>query len=250
MGERTVFLGVPAYGWSLKVGTARAIYQTATRTARLLCKEWGGSLLAQMFNRLWCDALNARAEFGVTHFAMLHSDVQPEPYWLDLLLGELDRTGADLVSAVVPIKDDQGLYSTAVGDPADPFLPKFRVTSRQVQDGPVTFSAADLGHPGDPLLVNTGCFACRFTDEWVEKFRFTIRDEIRRAADGRFYAAAEPEDWYLSRWLWEQGRVALATKAVRLTHRGEYDFPNDQPWGLERDEGMAQFRAARDRPAA
>ena len=45
----------------------------------------GGSLLALMFNLLWCKALNRRRE-GVTHFAMHHSDIQAPAGWVDTLL--------------------------------------------------------------------------------------------------------------------------------------------------------------------
>ena len=75
------------------------------------------SLLASGFNSLWCTALKR----GVTHFAMLHADIRPDRNWLDVMLAELQRTGADLVSVVTPIKDARGLTSTGIGHPEIPW---------------------------------------------------------------------------------------------------------------------------------
>ena len=77
----------------------------------------GGSLLANSINRLWVQALNERTDHGWTHFAMHHADVQAPAGWVDTLADEMARVGADVISAVVPIKDYRGLTSTGWRDP-------------------------------------------------------------------------------------------------------------------------------------
>src|SRR5437870_12807136 len=58
----------------------------------------GDSFLARAFNQLWCLALNARGARKLTHFCMVHEDVAPGGYYVDIMLKEMRRYGADLVS--------------------------------------------------------------------------------------------------------------------------------------------------------
>jgi hypothetical protein len=50
------------------------------------------------FDQLWAMALNHADAGEATHFAMHHDDVGTGPDWLGVLLAELDRLDADLVS--------------------------------------------------------------------------------------------------------------------------------------------------------
>src|SRR5215469_11944582 len=114
MDQPKVFLAVPHYG-SIESGTAGALLTASAQFSPYVNFE-PGSLLSYVFNRLWCECLNMRRERPVTHFAMLHADMCPDPGWLDILVTELERTGADVMSAVAPIKDQRGLTSTAWQD--------------------------------------------------------------------------------------------------------------------------------------
>src|SRR5947209_5762663 len=71
---------------------------------------------------------------------------------------------------------------------------------REIFALPETFTTDDL--PGEllgrPLLVNTGLWICRFTDPWIEKMHFSIRDFIGQGPDGRWQAKAVSEDWDFS----------------------------------------------------
>src|SRR5512146_50667 len=69
---------------------------------------------AKTFNRLWAAALTKAQRGKITHFAMLHSDIAPEPGFLDVLMEECCRLNADLVSAVIPLKDGRAVTSTAI----------------------------------------------------------------------------------------------------------------------------------------
>lgn len=250
---------MPHYG-NPCAGAMKALYQQPCRPGvglQMIVAESVSSLLAQGFNSLWCAAATLRARgTPISHFAMLHSDVEPSPAWLSVLMEELEATGADVISAVVPIKSGHGLTSTAVGRPGDPWNPAFRLTMRQVMRLPETFSAADLGLPDRPLLVNTGCWACRFDPEWIYDFPgFTIRDRLIRfeTPEGPQYRAeVEPEDWAASRWWHARGLKVLATRKVSVNHHGRAAFGNDSAWGdRDHDDGLdaAEARALSDRLA-
>lgn len=201
------------------------------------------------FNACWCDALNAYERGEVTHFAMLHADIAPQPGWLDVLLEELDRRELDLVSAVAPIKDYRGLTSSGIGDPADRWRPFRRFTVREVCAMPETFTAAEVGYADKYLLHNTGCWACdlrnplfRQTDaEGTLRCFFDFpRRSYRDPDSGAFAIACESEDWYFSRQIAALGARTAITRKVRLAHRGAADFPNNAPWGRqEHDEDTA-----------
>src|SRR4051812_1607979 len=104
-----VFLACPTYDGTLSTLTARNIWGTATQQHRISPLSEGLSLLPWNCNRHWCAALNHRRSDQLQWFAMLHADVAPEPWWLDKLIAEAEKQGADLLSAIVPIKDERGL---------------------------------------------------------------------------------------------------------------------------------------------
>lgn len=229
--------------------------------------DHGNSLLADAFNVHWKTALNMQlAGQNVTRFAMLHDDVIPEDFWLEKLLAELDRTGADLVAAVVPIKDGRGLSSTALDDPEDPWEVYRRLTMYEVHQLPETFDASDCawlfkGNALFPrnLLVNTGCWVCDFTRLWRFKVHFQIHSRIafvlgkefetksggivpsgriisndlyREGMTGAFINQVMSEDWDFSRQLARLDCKVLATRKVNVHHLGEFPYPSgDGTWG-------------------
>lgn len=227
---RQVFLGQPGNG-QLTAGAAAGFWR-ATRLpdAQVYRQYVEGSLLANNFNALWCTALNLAREgtFRASHFAMIHSDVEPVPYWLDALLDELEARDLDVLGVVVPIKDPHGLTSIALDRPdGDTWRPLCRLTMAEVHRLPETFTSEDLGHP---LLINTGLWVCRFGD-WADRVRFTINDEIVRDPSGRYHAQTEPEDWYVSRLFHELGLRVGCTRKIPVTHRGPAPFSNQHAWG-------------------
>lgn len=225
-----VFLGQPGYG-QLTAGAARAFWRASRLPDDAVYRQYNeGSLLAANFNALWVSALNlARAGRAPDYFAMLHADVEPQDWWLDTLIDELEDKNLDVLSAVVPIKDSHGLTSTALSHPdGDPFRILCRLTMADVHRLPETFTSDDVGHP---LLLNTGLWVCRFDEAWTRKVRFTINDRIVTLPDGSYRAQCEPEDWYFSRLCHELGLKLGATRKVKLEHRGTAAFTNDRPWG-------------------
>jgi hypothetical protein len=233
----SVFIGVPTY--DQLASQALPGLMLATQRHRYHIRTESGSLLALMFNFLWCRALNARAE-GITHFAMHHADIEAEPGWLDVLLDELERTGADVLSAVVPIKDNRGVTSTGHADPATHRIR--RLTMHEVQRLPETFGPGQLWMAGKPasdyLMVNTGLWVCNLTRPWAEEVCFTVQDAITRDGRGRFWPRCVPEDWGFSFWLQQRGLRVLATRKVKVIHHGRAGYANDRPWGeWETDKG-------------
>jgi SAM-dependent methyltransferase len=228
--KKVALLGVPAYG-GLSAAAARGVYRS-TRGERLQlrisCEE--SSLLALNFNRLWCHALNTARTTGLNYFAMQHADVEPEDFWLDTLIEEMEARDLDVLGVVVPIKDTRGVTSTALArDDGDTWRVHSRLTMAEVHRLPETFTAADVG--GRPILLNTGLWVCRFDLRWADKVFFTITDRISRGPTGEYFPENEPEDWFFSRLLHEQGLRVGCTRKVKLTHRGHITFSNDRPWG-------------------
>lgn len=190
------------------------------------------SVLELSFNRFWDKALNDKEEHGATHAVMLHDDVCPEDGWLDTLLDEMERTGADVISCVVPIKSPEGLTSTAIGwGTGNPFRPLRRLTMHEVMTLPETFGREDVTLEGPPdLMVNTGCWIADLRQPWVESNVF--RNVSRRVkSGGKWKTECLSEDWAFSCDLVRWGAKVLATRKVKLYHDNRA-FNNHTAWGL------------------
>ncbi len=232
----TVFVGLPTRG-VMAPGLIEATHHTGmNHKVKAFCVR-STSLLTQCFNTIWAEALNCRP---FTHFVMLHDDIAPAPGWIDTLLEEKRKSGADILSVCVPIKDERGQVSTSVVDPVTMKLR--RLCLKEVHKLPKTFDAAQAGFPGHWLLVNSGCWICDFTRPWVEEVCFQIRDRIRRREDGRFQAQTWGEDYGFSAWAHQKGLRVCATTAIPLVHFGLHGFPNNAPWGTwETDPEMDNY---------
>jgi hypothetical protein len=239
-----IFLAQPHYG-NLDPGAARGFHSWASRRTdcEVIFADAGGSLLARTFNNLWAHAL-ASAEKGlVTHFAMLHADIQPGEFWLDTLMREMARVQADVVSTIVPIRDDRGLTSTAIDNPANRWQPERRLTMSEVMQLPKTFDSkglqdAGLNPHGHQLLVNSGCWVCDISRPWVlgdwtqnRPVQFTINDRVYKCPNGQWGVDVESEDWYFSREAARWGARIVATRLVEVKHIGTQAFPNTEAWG-------------------
>ncbi len=228
-----VLLSCP--GPSLNAGTLRGVCLASSRHP---FEVLTGSCAWDGFNGPWVDALNSAERGEATHFAMLHGDVIPDAGWLDVLIDEMDRTQADLISVVIPIKDGRGICSCGVGNPENTWTPLRRLAMREVMNLPGTFGAAELGYPGYPLLHNNGCWAADLrrkvfhrTDgngQLLARFEFPRR--VMRGKDGLF-VQCESEDWFFSRQLHALGARTFLTRLVKLAHRGDCNFVNWSAWG-------------------
>lgn len=241
-GDWVAYLGMPGYG-QMTGDASRGFWRASRLPAGRLVNDCKfGSLLAANFNRLWCNAHNMRRKgVPVAYFAMQHSDIGPEDWWLDTLIEELEARQLDVLGVAAPIKDSKGVTSTALAHPdGDPFRVLCRLTTTEIAALPETFTSEDVGHP---LLLNTGLWVCRFDADWTRNVHFTINDEIVELPNGDLIPQVEPEDWFFSRLLHEQGARVGCTRKVKLTHRGEINFHNDRAWGHPFDREYLKERA-------
>lgn len=218
-----VMAGLPSYDGTRWNGSAIGSLQRAGVDTY----EESRSLLANVFNRCWVEALNRRAaSVPVTHFLLLHADVVPvEPDWFQQLWEEFERNACKVLSVVVPIKTDVGLTSTAF-EAASRWRPR-RLTVREILDRPITWTEPHL-------LVNTGLMLVDFREPWVEKVCFTINDQIRQV-NGLWVCDVEPEDWNFSRQCRRLGVPLHVTRRVAVLHVGHNVWRNDRKWGVETD---------------
>jgi hypothetical protein len=240
-----VFLAIPTYDHSIMVQTAQAAYTTPSAARKVIACTNAGSLLPSNHNALYTMALNERESAGIGWFAMLHADVVPEEWWVDKLIAEAEEHKADMMSAVVALKDDRGISSTAIA--GNDYWRQFgRLTMHQLhaEGFPQTFGMREaceslkrldgpLRVPNCPLsrlLLNTGCCVLRMSHEWVEKLYFRQLNKIERLPNGKFQAYDFSEDWWFSRLVESFGGLCMATTKVRTTH-GLFRFPNDKAWG-------------------
>jgi hypothetical protein len=228
-----VFIAIPTHDFKIDERMASVVYGQSSKGPHVIVSQ-NSSLLAWNCNNLWCMALNKRVEYNLKWFAMVHSDVVPEPYWLDKLIGIAEEKGADLLSVVIPFKSPDGLTSTALSKHDGTGVSKrFTQTEIRSKDFPETFCAQDVViPPGTPqkLLVNTGCMICRIDQPWSDEVFFTINDSIERRF-GQYTSTIESEDWFFSRLVAEKGGKVMATKAVRVLHVGQSAFDSHQVWG-------------------
>jgi hypothetical protein len=208
-----IFLAVPCYG-GIYPEVAAAI-QTASTQHNVAVQYLDGSNLPFTFQTLWNRALNSRATGRWDYFAMLHADISAPPGWLDRLVEEITAHDADVVSQVVPIKDDSGLTSTGVLNEAG-VVEQYSID--QVKWMPETWSVpADKGR----LAINTGMWICDFRKPWVENITFHLHTDNRRLEDGTFQAVTLSEDWDASAAMHEMGLKVMATKRVAIKHFGK-----------------------------
>jgi len=230
--SQNVFLAVPVgANGDLSVATHRAISVLPSSPHKVQCEHNGSSALTFNFNHLWASALN-RAVRGepLDAFAMLHTDIMPQgDDWLDRMLAIFERTQADVLSVIIPIKDEKGLTSTALD--TSRWTPR-RLTMHEVFTLPPTFDGALIREKfGAPLLLNTGLMLVRMGRSWNSEVCFTIDNKIDRVGE-HFVAFFEPEDWKFSRWANAKDLKLVATREILAGHIGQTVFRNDSPWGM------------------
>jgi hypothetical protein len=211
-----VVLALPHNGSMTPESIAGIALSTLRDDVEIINAQERSSFLTLVFNSLWCKALNHAPR--PTHFAMMHSDIHVEPGWLDVLLEEMEKSGADVIAACAAIKDGSGDTSTAVMDDAGRVR---RVSLAELLTLPVTFGSDELH---GKLLNNTGLWVAKFGD-WADKFPgFDVNNRIVNE-DGVYRAVSMPEDWKFSLWCHEAGLRIRATSAVRANHFGERPWP-------------------------
>jgi hypothetical protein len=251
-----IYLGCPGSGWEW--GTVIGMVQASRINAVELDNNRNGW---DDFNALWIRALNAFEAGRCTHFAMLHSDVVPVAWWLDILLGELHDRQADLVSVAIPIKDRRGLTSTGIGDPNNRWGAFRRYTMRELMDLPETFDLAGTGYDRDGhyLLHNTGCWICDLSSPVFRQLDqcgllrcyFDFPTVVLKNESGQWVNYRESEDWFFSRGLASCGARTFVTRKVAVSHIGAAGYVNNEPWGTfaEDEDSAPGWRKPAEAPA-
>lgn len=244
-----VLLACPLYDDRMVAGPSRAFWRTASRQHQVHEQLVSFSIIDTSCTAIWCDALNNRGLLD--YMAILHGDVTPPDWWLDTLIDEAEKHGADFLSALVPVKDDRGFYSTAISLP-DGKRHFVRLTVQQVMrpEFPTTFGLEEaaealerLPEPyrvpevprGGFLFANTGCMICRVDRPWAEQVLFDAETIIDRGSNGRLIPYTLGEDWVFSREIARHGGKVMATKAILPAHRGAADFRSEAAWGQPRE---------------
>lgn len=231
-----IFLGIPHYdGTVIAASIVTACTQAYTGEGFVGLKEHAASALCSNFNYLWAVALNMP---NITHFAMLHADIFPMAYWLDVLMREMEQENAHMVSTVMAIKDRFGLSSTGIVFDDNHWTPKRRFTMHELMHMPSTFDAELAGYPGGQLVLNTGCWLADLRDDrWRKEnpdgslyFHFQMNDMIKKVG-GIYRNFFEPEDFYFSRLVQEEGMRAVATRKPQCNHIGTAGYKNEGLWG-------------------
>jgi len=204
-----VFLAVPCYGdsnWEVFAGVSNASAVHDVDTKVKIC-----SLLCYNFNMLWAEALNGDFDY----FAMCHSDVAAENGWLDKLIYLLTSNNLDLLSAVIPIKDNRKLTSTGIIDE------ELQVRVLSIEDVvglPPVFTRDNFAY--GYLAVNTGLWVCDLQNKVFSGVCFETVDSILLTDEGLYKAVNIPEDWFFSYKLAKLGARVGATSAISLAHYG------------------------------
>lgn len=240
-----IFLAIPTYDGRLESGTSMVAFAAPSQDHWIMPIAKPSSLLPGNCNTLYAWALNARERYKLNWFAMLHADVIPEPFYLDKMVAEAEKHGADLLSRAIPLKDDSGVTSTAISSGKD-FGQFGRLTMKQLrhESFPQTFdiyaccnALERLPHPlgvsnvpRHALLANTGCMIVRLDRPWSEELFFQNIDAIVRLEDGTFQARDLSEDWFFTRLAAEKGAKVMVTTILTINHRGATDFPGHKDW--------------------
>jgi hypothetical protein len=252
MARDNVLLACPMYDGSMDFHTAKGVFYSASKSHCVQVQIAASSMVARNCNSLWCDALNHRHSANLKWFAMLHSDIAPEAWWLDTLIEEAEKWDADLMSAVVPMKSMHGVTSTGLAMPQERHRYFCRLTTQQVRhtEFPDTFGLSEAAEalerlpgelrinnvPRERLLVNTGCMVCRVDRPWATDVWFENEDRIVNI-NGQWEAVGQSEDWIFALRVAEQGGKVMATRTVNVVHKGRADYSSQAIWGQPRDLG-------------
>ena len=231
-----IIVGLPTYDNRTDTRQGLFLYGARADNLNIAVKARQISALCWNFNTLYAEALNDK---DADYFLLIHADIVPiePPFWIRKLISELNTTGADILSAVVPVKNKTGITSTALQSAEHP-TPR-RLTMREAMQLPPTFKARDVAelygwqtHIDVQLLTNTGLLLLdlRRKRRIFEKLHFYTHDNIEKRGD-KFVATFAPEDWNFARDAHANGLITAATRAVKVLHSGHADYDNASAWG-------------------
>lgn len=250
MERQKVIIACPGPTWHF--GAAQSACNAVAGRHDAIVVHSGGPY--DNINYLWVKSLAANESGHLNAprwMAMQHADVAAvAPGWAATMVENSLRTGYAAIAAAIPIRDERGLTTVGIGNPDNPWRPWRRMTVRElcarkwIVDGRWiefgdTFTAADLGYPGWPLLFNEGMLVVDMArpefhrssgpDGELDIWFNTVRQPVR-LPDGKLELRWESEDWYFARKVHQAGMFAAIDASIVLQHDGP-EYPNDRPWG-------------------
>ncbi len=216
----TCFLGIPNYG-AIESQTVLTIMNATNKPKVVYMRS--SSILIENFNQIWCAMMNTK---GMQYFIMLHADVFSAPGWADMLIEQLELNNLDVLSVVIPLKEDTGITSTGVLSPDMQNIHRFTLEELKKYPSVFTEEHTKADHPGT-LLVNTGMWIARVGD-WMKEFDgFKTFSEVKLNPETEKYEErCSPEDWDFSVFLKEKGIKYGATTLVKVGHVGKKAWLN------------------------
>ena len=248
--EINVMIGMPCSSRHVDIGAARSLFRTYARPESGMRVATAWAMGGVTHNSLWATALNSR-QHGLTHIAIIHSDVEAEYWWLEKLMEIMKRTGADVVATVNALKTTDGLSSTGLLDLDNPQWGVRRFALKEIHKMPPSFCKEDIA-PGENkcLCFSNGLWLADIRKSWVESVNFMCNGRLVKLPNGEFTAQLESEDWLVSQELHRAGAKVYATREVATNHFGWIGFSN-APWGnweTDEDYGRAMAAIKRDSP--
>ena len=214
LDKPSILIGIPNYSNQLPTSLT---FELATMMQPsfpfiIEVKTASSSVLTHTFNVLWAHMLNNRSRF--THFLMLHDDIVPEGRWLEHMIYNMAAAKVDVLSAVVPMKDDTAFVSTALDKGTNDC---YKLTVQECRDmGPL------IEHKD--LLINTGLMLVDLRASWIDQVVFTFVNDILLMGDGLWKATCLGEDYKFSRDVKRLGGSLAATTGVTLKHIGTKEY--------------------------
>jgi hypothetical protein len=214
-----VYLSLPSYDQRYWGNTMMSVLHCGSKDmdGEVCPDPISGSLLPRVFN----EALGRAVVRGYDIFCMLHADLAAEPGWLVKMLRVAKETDADVLSAVVPVKDERHLTSTAVHTSMEQYR-KLSLDECHQQCS----TSFDIDDPhlqamgATSLLLNTGLMLMRLDRPWLKQWDgFQIRSRIIWGGDETVIDTTG-EDWDMSEQLNALQCRLVATTAVRVHHFG------------------------------
>lgn len=225
--QAKVYLAIPTHDGRLQNEIVNAILVGGTTLAFTQIES--GSALTTNFNNCYANALNNRRQ-GITHFAMLHSDIAvTAPLWLDRMVEIMEREEADVLSVVMPLKVvGECRTSTAIeeGDANNPRNP-LGFKARKLTLDECWARGKTWTDPN--LLVNTRMMLVDIRAPWAENVWFEFRDSIASVEeDGvrKFFPVSLAEDYGFSRMVRAAGGKLVVTSEIPAHHCGGGRFSN------------------------
>lgn len=222
-----VYCGIPTYKADIHVDVMFMSHQMTKGDHDVSFDRMDSSACCATFNYLLLKALDAHRAGQADYFLLWHSDVVPEPYFLDKMIDIAKKNNAEILSAIIPIKDTHGLTSTAIDEPVGDMPAYWRVrrlTMAEIMGMPPTFSH-------EKLLVNTGLLLVDLSKPWVKEIFFHFDDAII-THHGKRMPVVMPEDWMFSRDARKLGCKSMwVTREVNVNHFGLTNYTNAKSWG-------------------